>query len=67
MNIPVLSFLILKGKCAFCGQKISLRYPIIELLTGFMTVIWILKFDLSVTLFIYIVMGYFLIAQQVMQ
>jgi leader peptidase (prepilin peptidase)/N-methyltransferase len=33
-NIPVLSYLFLKGKCANCQQKISLRYPFVELLTG---------------------------------
>jgi len=33
-NIPVISFIFLKGKCAFCGSPISWRYPLIELLTG---------------------------------
>ncbi len=33
-NVPILSYLFLAGKCAGCGQKISLRYPLIELLTG---------------------------------
>lgn len=33
-NIPVLSYLFLKGKCANCQQKISLRYPFVELFTG---------------------------------
>jgi leader peptidase (prepilin peptidase)/N-methyltransferase len=33
-NIPVLSFLFLKGKCSGCGGRISWRYPAIELLTG---------------------------------
>lgn len=33
-NIPVLSYLFLKGKCAQCGQAISLRYPLIEAFTG---------------------------------
>ncbi|MEW5768689.1 MAG: prepilin peptidase [bacterium] len=33
-NIPLISFLWLKGRCGYCGAKISWRYPIIELLTG---------------------------------
>jgi leader peptidase (prepilin peptidase)/N-methyltransferase len=33
-NIPVLSYLFLKGKCARCGARISRRYPAIELLTA---------------------------------
>lgn len=32
--VPVLSYLILGGKCRFCKEKISMRYPSIELLTG---------------------------------
>ncbi len=32
--IPVLSFLLLRAKCRYCGAKISWRYPIVELLTG---------------------------------
>lgn len=33
-NIPVLSYLILRGKCRNCSEKISLRYPLVEILTG---------------------------------
>ncbi len=33
-NIPVVSWLLLRGKCAFCGAPISPQYPIIELLSG---------------------------------
>lgn len=36
-NIPVVSYLFLRGKCAGCGARISIRYPIIELLTGVAT------------------------------
>ncbi len=32
--IPVLSWIILKGKCRFCGEKISIRYPLVELVGG---------------------------------
>ena len=33
-NIPVLSFILLRGKCRFCFAPISLQYPFVELLTG---------------------------------
>jgi leader peptidase (prepilin peptidase)/N-methyltransferase len=33
-NIPLLSYLILRGRCRACGKRISLQYPIVELLTG---------------------------------
>ncbi|MBS3764007.1 MAG: prepilin peptidase [Planctomycetes bacterium] len=33
-NIPILSFLILRGRCRHCGEPISFRYPVIEGLTG---------------------------------
>lgn len=33
-NIPVLSYILLKGKCGFCRNKISIQYPIIEILTA---------------------------------
>jgi len=33
-NIPVLSWLLLKGRCSACGTRISARYPLVELLTG---------------------------------
>ena len=41
-NIPVISYLILKGKCAKCSAGISARYPLVELFTGLasMLVLW---------------------------
>ena len=36
-NIPLLSYVLLGGKCAGCGCKIPARYPVIELLTGILT------------------------------
>ena len=35
-NIPVISFLLLRGKCAKCGASISARYPFVELMTALM-------------------------------
>ncbi|NND64736.1 MAG: prepilin peptidase, partial [Gammaproteobacteria bacterium] len=37
-NIPVVSFLLLRGRCASCQTKISWRYPLVELFTGILTV-----------------------------
>lgn len=33
-NIPLLSFIILRGRCRFCDEKISWQYPLVELITG---------------------------------
>ena len=33
-NIPVVSYLVLRGRCRACGAPISLRYPLIEVITG---------------------------------
>ena len=43
-NIPVLSYLFLRGKCAFCNEKISIQYPIVEVLTGFLFVGLFIRF-----------------------
>jgi len=45
-NIPVISYLFLKGKCSNCSTHISIRYPIIEAVTGLLSVIvaWQLGF-----------------------
>jgi len=43
-NIPVLSYICLRGKCAFCKEHISLQYPIVELLTGCLFVGLFLRF-----------------------
>lgn len=45
---PVLSFLFLKGKCRYCGCKISLRYPAIELFTGMLYALSFLRFGVGV-------------------
>ncbi len=46
-NIPVLSYLWLRGRCANCRTPISPRYPLIELLTGLLSVAVVWRFGLS--------------------
>ncbi len=47
-NVPVISYLLLKGKCSSCGERISLRYPFIEILTAVMTSMVLLHFGPTV-------------------
>lgn len=46
-NIPVLSYLLLKGKCKNCKKPISIRYPIVELTTALLSVLITLHFGVS--------------------
>ncbi len=54
-NIPILSYLVLGGKCRHCKVSISPQYPIVELLTGLLAVAVIANFGLSLT-----ALGFFL-------
>jgi leader peptidase (prepilin peptidase)/N-methyltransferase len=38
-NIPLLSYLLLRGRCAHCQARISIRYPVVELLSGVATAV----------------------------
>jgi len=51
--IPIFSYLFLKGKCRYCGEKISLQYPVIEFINGLLYLLLFLKFGLSIELLIY--------------
>lgn len=46
-NIPLVSFIFLRGRCSDCGSRISLRYPIVEFLTGSFFVATILNFGFT--------------------
>jgi len=62
MNIPLLSYIFLKGKCAFCKEKISIQYPIIEFITGVSFLGSYLVFGLSLkTLFVCIFLCCFIV------
>jgi leader peptidase (prepilin peptidase)/N-methyltransferase len=47
-NIPVVSYLLLRGKCAFCGARISPRYPIVEALTAVLSALVAWRFGWGV-------------------
>ena len=46
-NVPVLSWLALRGRCRHCHARISLRYPVVELLTGVLFAVMALRFGAS--------------------
>ena len=52
-NIPVLSWIFLRGRCRHCGEKISVRYPLTELATGLLFAAAAWKFDVSLEAFLY--------------
>jgi leader peptidase (prepilin peptidase) / N-methyltransferase len=60
-NIPVLSWLLLRGKCRTCGLSISPMYPIVELLTGALFVLTYYTFGFTLTTFKFLIFGCLLI------
>jgi leader peptidase (prepilin peptidase) / N-methyltransferase len=50
-NIPLVSWLMLRGRCSGCGERISIQYPIVELLVGLLWLAAFLQFGLSFTAF----------------
>ena len=60
-NIPVLSYLFLLGKCRRCKKPISLQYPLVELLTAVLTVLFVHRYGLTVWGFGVLLAVYFLI------
>ena len=60
-NIPIFSYLFLKGRCAYCKEAISKNYFIVELLSAFITLSLFLKFGLGFELFVTLAFFYTLI------
>lgn len=55
MNIPVLSYLLLKGKCGYCKNPISIQYPIVEFITGLFFLLIFLNFSYSTDTIFYLI------------
>ncbi len=62
MNIPLLSYLFLRGKCAFCKTPISSQYPIVEFITGlmFLFVFFLCGFSLK-TILLWVILSLFIV------
>ena len=54
-NIPLISFIILRGKCRDCSGKISWRYPLVELITALLALVLFLKFGLTLSFLIFFI------------
>src|SRR5699024_4836760 len=61
-NIPLLSYLFLRGRCMGCAARISPRYPAVELLTGILSVIVVAHFGASITALAALLLTWVLIA-----
>lgn len=61
-NIPVVSWLILRGRCASCQNPISIRYPLIELLTAICSLVIALVFGASLQMLFGLLLTWTLIA-----
>ncbi|MFW6025244.1 MAG: prepilin peptidase [Candidatus Woesearchaeota archaeon] len=59
--IPVISYIINKGKCRYCGANISWQYPVVELITAFLYLFTYLKFGLTIEFLIYLFLISYLI------
>lgn len=61
-NIPVLSYILLKGKCYFCKEKISIQYPIVEIFTAVAFSTVFVKYGFSIkTIFALFIISCFII------
>ncbi|MBH0015419.1 prepilin peptidase [Pseudoalteromonas sp. NGC95] len=61
-NIPIISWLILKGKCASCSNPISARYPAVELITAILSLIVAYSFGATEQALLYIFVTWILVA-----
>jgi len=56
-NIPIISYLILRGKCRRCKAKISIRYPLVELINALVYIFLLWNYDLTPQFYVYAVLS----------
>lgn len=59
---PLLSYLWLHGRCRYCRAKINPRYPLVEFITGLVTVIWWFRYGISPAGVAFLIVTYVFIA-----
>ncbi|OPL11140.1 MAG: hypothetical protein AVO34_03350 [Firmicutes bacterium ML8_F2] len=59
--IPLLGYLLLKGRCRHCGEKISLRYPLVEMAVGCLFLFIFINFKLTIDAFFYLTLLFILL------
>ncbi len=55
-NIPIISFIMLGGKCRFCRSPISWQYPVVEIITGLIYLFLYFKFHISFLFIVFAVL-----------
>jgi len=59
-NIPLVSYALLRGRCRYCGKRISIQYPLIELITGFLFLLTYQKFrtePFTMVIFLFLILS----------
>jgi leader peptidase (prepilin peptidase)/N-methyltransferase len=61
-NIPLLSYVVLLGKCRYCRSSIPIRYPLVEAITGLLSTALFMRFHLSPEYFLFFIFSAALVA-----
>ena len=61
-NIPLVSYLVLRGRCRYCGRPISIRYPAVELITALLFMFFVYRLGLTASAAKYCVFSAIMVA-----
>ncbi|MEN9313919.1 MAG: hypothetical protein RIS35_312 [Pseudomonadota bacterium] len=61
-NLPLLGWMLVRGRCSACGVPITIRYPLVELLSGLLSAAAVLQFGVSMAALGAMILGFALIA-----